>query len=454
MTRIRNGKTLGQHLTAKNVLTLAGPVDGNPNRDHMDAGLPFFGLRVSRGGQRTWFVRYTVATTGLRRRMMLGECRADDSGLSLADAREKARKAIRKAEDGIDPMAQQQERRDGQTFGDLAASYVKFHAKDKKSLPEDERIIDNELLPAWKHIKLADLTRADVLTLVREKAATAPVMANRIGALISTMLNCALDDELIESNVASRLPTEDETSRDRVLSDDEVVELWAALSEAARSDDQGRPVARLNEALNESIKVRFLTMTRPGEAARMRWQDLDLDACVWELPGAFTKNGQPHRVPLTAAAMHIIGRRLQTARETAVWVFEHTPGCNVASRTKKAAAFLCKGDAHLSRRRKGATGPAKRKQRAPYLPGLSFEFHGHDTRRTAATWLGDANVADETISRCLNHVNAGPRSTRTYNRSRYDGIKLAALDVLARRLDALVSGGQQAANVLAFAGAR
>jgi integrase len=454
MTRTRDGKKLGQHLTAKNVLTLPGPSDDSPNVDHMDQALPGFGLRVSRGGQRAWIVRYTVSTTGRRRRMTLGECRADDAGLTLADARDKARKALRQAAEGIDPAEQQRERREGKTFGDLAASYLQFHAKDKRSLPEDTRIINNELLPTWKHIKLADLARADVLTIVREKAKTAPIMANRIAALVSTMLNCALDDELVESNVAARIPKEEETSRDRVLTDAELAELWMALSETARNDDQGRPLARLNATLNDLFKTRIWTLQRGKEVARITWADVDLVEGMWEIPADIAKNKQAHRVPLTTPVVELLARRLQTARETATWVFEgEVAGSNVGARMKKAASFLVHGDVHRSRRRRGATGTSVRKQRPAYLPGLSFDFQSHDLRRTGSTALGEAGVADPTISRILNHIVEGPRSTRTYNRARHDAVKRAALELWARKLDAIVTG-QKTTNVLAFAGTR
>ncbi len=455
MTRTRNGKQLGRHLTAKNVYTLPGPAGDSPNVDYMDPSLPGFGLRVSRGGQRTWIVRYTVSTTGRRRRMGLGECRSDEKGVTLAAARDKARRALRQAEDGIDPLGEKQEQREAKTFEQLAHDWVTYHAKDKRSLPEDQRILDNELLPDWKDVPVKDIRRDMVLAKVRAKATTAPVMANRIGSLINSMLNQALADQLVEANVAARLKKEPEESRERVLTDAEIAELWPVLSETTHTDAEGRPVARLNEAMNDALKFDFLTASRSGaEAAQARWTDIDIIGEVWEIPGEFTKNGRPHRVPLTAPAMEIIARRLATARPTATWVFEHTAGTHVGARLKKACAFLCKGDAHLSRRRKDAKGPAKRKQRPPFQPGVSFTFWRHDLRRTAATWLGEAGVLDETISRVLNHKTDGPRSTPTYNRAKYDAVKRAALEVVARRLETVISGRNPAANVLPFAGTR
>ena len=495
MTRIRNGKPLGQYLTAKNVYTLPAPTD-RPNFDYMDLTLPGFSLRVSRGGKRMWTVRYTVKPSGERRRWSFAECRRDEKGLTLSAARDKAAETLRKAEEGIDPLALRQEQRKAQTFAEYALeSYLPHHARaplselarllkkhaeslcgdtfeaaastppdeqtlkaqaattsrGKRSWREDCRIILNELIPAFGSTKLRELTRDQVLGLIRRKALTAPVMANRINDLVRHILNCALDDQLIDANVAGRIKAEPEKSRERVLTDAEIGALWPVLSETTHTDVEGRPVARLNEAMNDALKFDFLTASRSGaEAVQARWTDIDLNAEVWEIPGEFTKNGRAHRVPLTRPAMEIIARRLATARPTAVWIFEHTPGSHVGARLKKACAFLCKGDAHRSRRRKGAKGPAKRKQRLPFEPAVHFPFWRHDLRRTAATWLGEANVADETISRVLNHKTDGPRATPTYNRAKYDAVKRAALEVVARRLDAILSG-QKAANVLAFA---
>ena len=46
-----------------------------------------------------------------------------------------------------------------------------------------------------------------------------------------------------------------------------------------------------------------LTGQRRGEVAGMRWDELDLDAGVWSLPGSRTKNHRPHTVPLAPEAV-------------------------------------------------------------------------------------------------------------------------------------------------------
>ena len=64
--------------------------------------------------------------------------------------------------------------------------------------------------------------------------------------------------------------------------------------------------------------------------------------------------------------------------------------------------------------------------------------------------MAAAGVRREHISRVLNHVEAGPRATRVYDRYSYDPEKRAALETWARALDAILSGTRPAANVVSI----
>jgi integrase len=68
-------------------------------------------------------------------------------------------------------------------------------------------------------------------------------------------------------------------------------------------------VARLNATLNDAFKMRLYTAQRGCGVFLMRWQDVDLETAWWEIPGAFTKNGEVHRVPLVAAAIGLLKKR-------------------------------------------------------------------------------------------------------------------------------------------------
>lgn len=273
------------NFTARSVSAIQAPELGQC--DYWDESTPGFGLRVSFGGKKTWVLRYHVR--GRLRRLTLGRYPV----LGLADARQRAKTALLQVSAGSDPALAKRASRAAETFADLAEDYLERHARLKKrSWKEDQRILNAELLPQWKHVALKDLRRRDVRDLVHRIAdRPAPIMANRTLALVRKMLNFAIQSELLEANPASLIPKPGvEHSRDRVLSHDELRDFWAA------SDEEPRPIRAW-------LRLRLLTAQRGGEVLRMRWSDVDLVSKWWTIPPEVAKNKLAHRVPLNAAAL-------------------------------------------------------------------------------------------------------------------------------------------------------
>jgi site-specific recombinase XerD len=67
-------------------------------------------------------------------------------------------------------------------------------------------------------------------------------MANRTLAFVRKMLNYAVDEEWIDANPAARVPKPTpESSRARVLTDDELRRLWRLLSHLPATADKPAP---------------------------------------------------------------------------------------------------------------------------------------------------------------------------------------------------------------------
>jgi hypothetical protein len=117
-------------LDARNVRTL--PAAGGKRTDYTDAVLPGFVLRVSPTSARTFAVRYYFADRV--RRFTLG----DVCVMSLADARDQARRILARAAMGGDPQGEKIEarkRRQGSlSFGELGQRFL----RDNDSAPEAE----------------------------------------------------------------------------------------------------------------------------------------------------------------------------------------------------------------------------------------------------------------------------------------------------------------------------
>src|ERR1700731_886231 len=78
--------------------------------DYFDASLPGFGLRVSYNGRKSWIVLYRC--NGVKGRLTLGRFDV----VPMADARERAREALKAAGKGNDPTADKRRDREAPSF--------------------------------------------------------------------------------------------------------------------------------------------------------------------------------------------------------------------------------------------------------------------------------------------------------------------------------------------------
>jgi hypothetical protein len=112
-----------------------------------------------------------------------------------------------------------------------------------------------------------------------------------------------------------------------------------------------------------------------------------------QIPGHVSKTQDPHRVRLTAPVLEVLQRRRFGADGR--YAFSNHRHTCVSARAKKAAWTLSKG--------------------------LSFEFRAHDSRRTTASFMGEAGVDRFHIVHVFNHRSVTHSTvTAIYDRYRYD----------------------------------
>ncbi|MEX0758606.1 MAG: integrase arm-type DNA-binding domain-containing protein, partial [Tistlia sp.] len=277
-------------LTAAAVERIKAPAAGQ--HDHFDAALPGLAVRVSYGGSKTFVLFYRLA--GKQRRLTLGRY----PGLPLADAREKAREALRAIERGEDPAEskRQAKARRPDTWENVVEDFIEKYAKKRnRSWKVAEALFANHVTPHWRGRDITTITRRDVLDLLDGLVeAGLTTQANRVLAHVRKLFNWALEREVVGASPVSGVkPPEREKQRDRVLGDEELRTLWPAFKAA------GYPFGPLFQLL-------LLTAQRRNEVAEMRWRDVDLDNGLWTLRGEATKAGRSHEVPLSEQAVEIL----------------------------------------------------------------------------------------------------------------------------------------------------
>ncbi len=251
-------------------------------------------LKVSKGGGKSWILRTVVH--GRRRDFGLGSA----SLVPLAEAREISRSYRKIARQGGDPMALR---------------------KQKEILfSEAARRVHEQRLPTWRNAKHA----SGWLSAVERFAF--PILGDR---LIST-----IETADINSVISPLWTTKHETAR-RLKQRLSTIFDWAkgngfyphenplngiteSLPKMKRDPEHmaamhWRDLPAFIHALNEregvsarTLEFIILTAARSNEARGARWDEIDVDAQTWTVPGDRMKRGKPHRVPLSPEAMQVV----------------------------------------------------------------------------------------------------------------------------------------------------
>jgi integrase len=393
-------------LTAKQVEHMKAP-DG---RLEVPAGPPpGLYLVVQPSGHKSWSLRYRFG--GRSRKMTLKDPYPE---LTLAQARAEAEAALKKLESGIDPAAKLEPVRDTpDTVGNAISEFIERYAsKRNRSWKETERILTRELAE-WSSLPLRDIGRADVLRRLDEVVDRGtPIAANRALAALRRFFGWCVERGMLETSPAAgiRAPSP-ERSRDRVLTDTELVEIW-------------RAVDLLGFPNREFFRLLILTGQRRGEVAALRWDHLDFEATpVWRLPKETVKSGREHFVPLAPVVVELLQG---LPRFSGPYVLTTSDGQAPIS-----------GFSQARKRLDGLILAAGRKNDSKAEPMADWRLH--DIRRTFATGLAGLGVPPHVLAAILNHSPGRTQGiTAVYNRHRYAAERRQALEGWAEHVLELV----------------
>lgn len=153
-------KTLNQELTK--VRIEATPRD-KCIWDGGTAGVKGLGLRVTKGGARTFIFRYRT-DGGQQRFLKIGSY----PNLTVSEARELAKKRTAKVADGADPSRDRKLFRDAPTMADLAAYYLEDYAVSsdlRASTVKDAKALLAVMVAKMGRQKVSDVTAPDIRRL-------------------------------------------------------------------------------------------------------------------------------------------------------------------------------------------------------------------------------------------------------------------------------------------------
>jgi len=393
-------------------------------------------LVVHPSGRKVWFVRYQVGRGKSRRQSWyeIGDIREFES---LAKVCAEARRLLARVADGEDPS-----RPDLTTFGELFNAWLEQHAKKKLGTWRDEKrryemyfrgsslsALTEDTVPYRLEKELAlgprvfsEIERKDVRVVrdaVLERAG--PIQSNRVVALFNRVANWAVEEGHAKFNPAARLrKLGEERRRERVLTPQEFARLWEEFDREIVVDNSSGGQTNLDlpaaTAIRRALKVLCLTGQRRSEVIEMEKRELELDSSepVWTIRRERTKNGLPHRVPLTPMAVSVIGQAIRASGGSKyVFPSSRTEGALRGDAVTKALQRICR-------------------RMDPKIEGLG----PHDIRRTVGTSMRRLGISTEDRGHVFNHIS-GAKSKVTswnYDAGEHDNEKRAALEKWEREL--------------------
>lgn len=398
---------------------------GTKRREIADTNCPGLSIIIQPSGAKSWAYRYRYARR--LRRITIGNYPVID----LVKARRRAEQARAAVEKGINPIAlfapkssQHISTADRDSFGVLIRTFFLKHAiPHTRSWRETARLIGlkveeqegkktpifsdvkDGIVERWAEKPVGNIKRSDIREMIeasKERGAT--TTANREVAAVRKFFAWCIENEIIELNPAAGMAkASPENKRTRLLSDAEIRVIWLA------AEADGYP-------FGDMVRLLMLTAQRRGEASGALRSEINAQAREWVIPKERTKNGLPHLVPLSDAAIDILDNAPRFAGSDYVFGASGHSGFKGYSKAKRRL------DAAIAELNGGP------------LPQWGL----HDLRRTAATGMARLGVLPHVVEAVLNHISGTKAGVAgIYNLWSYEAEKRAALDLWAAHVLAI-----------------
>lgn len=276
---------------------------------HAVGGVSGLYLQVTASGARSWILRATIG--GRRRDMGLGGF----PDVTLAVAREKAREARSKIEQGADPILEREralsalraEQAKSMTFEAAALALIDAKSdewRNAKHRAQWSASLESYAFPMIGKLQVMDVGQAQVLNVLQPIWKDKTETANRLRGRIEQVLDWARVRGFRDGENPARwrghldklLPAPAKIAR---------VVHHRALAIDAMPNFMGELRQRKGIA-PRALEFLVLSAARSGEVRGAIWSEIDMGAAVWTVPAERMKAHKEHRVPLSPQALALL----------------------------------------------------------------------------------------------------------------------------------------------------
>ncbi len=252
-------------------------------------------LRITPTGGRSWIQRIVVQ--GRPRELGLGGWPM----VALEEARAKAFANRKLARAGGDPRRGPRM----MTFREAVERVIALHEPSwkngSKSAGQWRASMRDYAYPRLGSMPVQTISAADVISVLapiwQEKQETARRVRQRIRTTLqwSRAHGYAEGPNPVDEAVAALPRQSGVAGRFRSIPHSEVKDALGCVFSSPAS-----------QAVKLSLAFLVLTAARTGEVRLAEWSEIDVEHGIWTIPGARTKTGRTHRVPLSRSAIRIV----------------------------------------------------------------------------------------------------------------------------------------------------
>ena len=163
------------------------------------------------------------------------------------------------------------------------------------------RTLGTYAVPRLGQMQVDRITSADVMAVLQPIWSVKAVTAGRVRQRIGAVMRWAIAQGYRADNpagdaITAALPRNGRQSRHfKALPHGEVATALATVRESS-----------CTAGVRLSLEFLVLTAVRSGEVRGARWDEVDVEAAIWRVPGSRTKTGREHRVPLSRRALEVL----------------------------------------------------------------------------------------------------------------------------------------------------
>jgi len=346
-------------------------------------------LRIKPNGTKLWLFDYRRPYTNKRTCLSFGSY----PELSLAEARSERTVARKLLKQEIDPKDQREEVKrlnetaHNNTLKHIAAKWLEVKkAKVSSGHATDTwRSLELHIFPDLGNVPIHKITAVKTIDIINPIAAKGSLeTVKRLCQRLNEIMVYAVNTGLISNNplagigkayqapIKQHLPT---------LKPEQLSTLLKTLS-----------FASIKNTTRCVIEWQLHTMVRPSEAAGARWDEIDFENCLWNIPAERMKSKKPHAVPLSSQALNLL-ELMKPISSRSEYIF---PSNNDIKKHTNAST------ANMALKRMG----------------FENQLVAHGLRSLASTILNEEGFDSDTIEAALAHT--GKNEVRNaYNRATY-----------------------------------